>query len=59
MDFAFTEEQAMIAETARAFFAEQATSERTRAAMAADGCDHDLWRAFTTELGLAGVARDP
>ena len=56
MEFAFTEEQAMIAETARAFFAEQATSERTRAAMAADGCDHDLWRAFTTELGLAGVA---
>ena len=28
MDFAFTEEQAMIAETVRAFFAEQATSER-------------------------------
>lgn len=56
MDFAFTEEQAMIAETARAFFAEQATSERTRAAMAADGCDDDLWRAFCAELGLAGVA---
>ena len=55
MDFAFTEEQAMIAETVRAFFAEQATSERTRAAMAIDGCDHDLWRAFSTELGLAGV----
>ena len=45
----------MIAETVRAFFAEQATSERTRAAMAIDGCDHDLWRAFSTELGLAGV----
>jgi alkylation response protein AidB-like acyl-CoA dehydrogenase len=56
MHFAFTDEQAMIAETARAFFAEQATSERTRAAMAATGVDEALWRAFTAELGLAGVA---
>lgn len=56
MDFAFTEEQAMIAETAKTFFTEQATSERTRAAMAATGCDDDLWRAFCTELGLAGAA---
>lgn len=56
MDFAFTDEQAMIAETARAFFSEQATSARIRKAMAADGCDHELWRAFCTELGLAGVA---
>ena len=56
MHFAFTDEQAMIAETAKAFFAEQATSERTRAAMAATGVDEDLWQAFTAELGLAGVA---
>lgn len=56
MEFAFTEEQAMIGETARAFFAENATSKRTRIAMAADGVDRDLWRAFSTELGLAGVA---
>ena len=35
MQFAFTDEQAMIAETARGFFVEQATSARTRAAMAA------------------------
>ena len=54
-DFAFTEEQAMIAETARAFFAENATSERTRAAMAGDGIDRDLYRAFCEELGLGGV----
>ena len=33
MEFAFTEEQAMIGETARAFFTENATSERTRKAM--------------------------
>ncbi len=56
MHFAFTDEQAMIAETAKAFFAEQATSERTRAAMARTGIDDALWQAFTAELGLAGVA---
>ena len=56
MQFAFTDEQAMIAETAHAFFAEQATSERTRTAMAGSGVDHALWTAFCQELGLAGVA---
>lgn len=55
MDFAFTDEQAMIADTARAFFAENATSERTRRAMAADGIDRELWGAFCQELGFAGV----
>lgn len=59
MDFAFTDEQAMIAETAHAFFAENATSQRTRAAMAATGkdagIDRALWTAFCTELGLSGV----
>ena len=56
MHFAFTDEQVMIAETAKAFFAENATSERTRAAMADRGIDRALWQAFTGELGLAGVA---
>ncbi|WP_324261074.1 acyl-CoA dehydrogenase family protein [Altererythrobacter sp. H2] len=55
MDFAFTDEQVMIAETARAFFTENATSERTRAAMAADGIDQALWQAFCQELGLSGI----
>lgn len=55
MDFAFTDEQAMIAETAGNFFAENATSSRTRSAMGTDGMDHDLWRAFCTELGLGGL----
>ena len=55
MDFAFTDEQMMIAETAKAFFSENATSERTRAAMATGGIDHALWQAFCTELGLAGI----
>ena len=60
MEFAFTDEQQMIAETVRGFFAEHATSARTRAAMAATGADagfdRALWAAFATELGLAGVA---
>lgn len=55
MEFVFTEEQAMIGETARAFFAENATSERTRAAMASDGIDRALWTAFCQELGLSGI----
>jgi len=56
MEFSFTEEQAMIGETAKAFFAENATSERTRRAMAADGLDRELWQSFCSELGLAGIA---
>lgn len=55
MDFVFTEEQSMIAETARAFFGENATSERTRKAMAGDGVDRQLFRDFCEELGLGGV----
>ena len=55
MHFAFTDEQAMIAETARSFFAENATSQRTRAAMAADGIDARLWTAFCQELALSGI----
>jgi alkylation response protein AidB-like acyl-CoA dehydrogenase len=55
MHFAFTDEQTMIAETARGFFADNATSQRTRAAMAGDGIDRALWTAFCTELGLAGI----
>lgn len=55
MDFSFTDEQNMIAETARDFFRGNATSERTRAAMASDGIDRDLWQAFCGDLGLGGV----
>lgn len=55
MDFAFTDEQQMIAGTARAFFREHATSERVRQAMAGDGIDHALWRRFCCELGLSGI----
>lgn len=55
MDFAFTDEQNMIAETAQGFFAENATSERTRKAMAANGIDRALYRSFCEELALGGV----
>jgi alkylation response protein AidB-like acyl-CoA dehydrogenase len=55
MDFAFTDEQQMIAETAKAFFSENATSERTRAAMAADGVDLTLWQDFCQQLGFSGI----
>jgi alkylation response protein AidB-like acyl-CoA dehydrogenase len=55
MHFAFTDEQAMIAETVQGFFAEHATSERTRKAMAGEGIDRALWQAFCAELGLAGI----
>lgn len=55
MDFAFTDEQAMIAETAQQFFAENATSSRTREAMAADGFDRATWQSFCQELGLGGL----
>ena len=60
MEFSFTDEQRMIAEMVQAFFAENATSERTRAAMTGngtgDGVDRALWSAFCQELGLAGIA---
>lgn len=56
MEFAFTDEQRMIAETVRGFFAENATSERTRKAMAGDGLDRALWNAFADDLGLTGIA---
>ncbi len=58
MNFAFTAEQSMIGETVRAFFAEHATSQRTRKAMAGDGVDRALWADFCIELGLSGVGID-
>lgn len=56
MNFAFTEEQEELRETARAFLAEQAGSEQIRAAMASDnGWDDALWRQLGEELGWTAV----
>jgi alkylation response protein AidB-like acyl-CoA dehydrogenase len=59
MEFAFTDEQRMIAETARAYFAEHATSGRTRAAMAQTGpeagIDAGLWQGYCRDLGFSGI----
>lgn len=55
MDFALDEQQHMIAETAAVFFAEHASSNRTRAAIEAGGFDADLWRDFCGEMGLGGL----
>lgn len=55
MDFALTDEQMMIAVTAQQFFAENATSERTRRAMESNGFDRETWRSFCQELGLGGL----
>lgn len=56
MEFTFTDEQQMIAQTARAFFAENATSARTRAAMENDGIDRDLWLDCCQQLGFSGIS---
>lgn len=58
MEFSFTDEQQMIAETVRGYFAEHATSARTRAAMAGRGIDEPLWQGFCRDLCLSGVAID-
>lgn len=55
MHFTFTDEQSILADTAKAFFAEHATSKRTRAAMNARGVDDELWRGFTQQLGFGGI----
>ena len=52
MEFVFTEEQQMIRETAKGYFVENATSARTRRAMAADGIDRDLWTGFCRTSAL-------
>lgn len=51
MEFAFTEEQQMIRDTAEAFLAESSTSEAVRSAMATEqGYDSELWQRICTEL---------
>ncbi|OUS26914.1 acyl-CoA dehydrogenase [Gammaproteobacteria bacterium 45_16_T64] len=51
MEFAFTEEQLMIRDTAESFLKEVSTSEAIRTAMATDaGFDADLWKTICTDL---------
>jgi len=51
MEFAFTEEQEMIRDTADAFLAEVSTSEAVRRAMATEqGYDNELWRRICSEM---------
>ncbi len=51
MEFAFTEEQEMIRDTAAAFLAEVSTSEAIRQAMATDrGYDAELWQRICGEM---------
>ncbi len=51
MEFAFTEEQEMIRDTAASFLAEVSDSEAVRAAMATEqGYDPELWQRICTEM---------
>ncbi|HEX2486187.1 MAG TPA: acyl-CoA dehydrogenase family protein, partial [Myxococcota bacterium] len=57
MRFAFTEEQEELRATARAFLAEQSSSERVRAAMESEaGFDAATWKRIGTELGWTALA---
>jgi alkylation response protein AidB-like acyl-CoA dehydrogenase len=57
MQFAFTDEQNLIRETARGFFGEHGVSEKVRAAIASEaGYDEGVWRMLAGELGWAGIA---
>ena len=57
MQFAHSEEQLLIRDSARALLAEQASPQRVRAAITArTGYDESLWRHMAGELGWAGLA---
>ncbi len=56
MEFAFTEEQQMIRETAESFFNDVSTSEAIRQAMATEsGYDAELWQRICTELYFQAI----
>ena len=57
MRFAFTEEQAALRATARAFLAEHSASEPMRRAMQSElGYAPELWKTISTELGWPAVS---
>ncbi len=56
MEFAFTEEQQMIRDTAESFLTDVSTSEAIRVAMATEsGYDSDLWQRICTELYFQAI----
>ena len=56
MEFAFTEEQQMIRDTAESFLKDVSNSAAIRAAMATEaGYDADLWQRICTELYLQAI----
>lgn len=56
MEFAFTEEQQMIRDTAESFFADVSSSEAVRQAMATEsGFDQALWQRICTELYFQAI----
>jgi alkylation response protein AidB-like acyl-CoA dehydrogenase len=57
MQFAFSQEQQLIQESARTLLDESASSERVRAALQTEvGYDPDLWNVMAREMGWAGTA---
>jgi alkylation response protein AidB-like acyl-CoA dehydrogenase len=57
MQFAFTEEQSLIRDTARSFFDEHGVSAKVRAALSTrGGYDEDAWHLIAREMGWAGIA---
>jgi alkylation response protein AidB-like acyl-CoA dehydrogenase len=56
MEFAFTEEQQMIRDTAESFLADVSTSEAVRQAMATEqGYDEAIWQRICTELYFQAI----
>lgn len=55
MDFALDEQQSMIADSAEAFFAANASSERVRMAGLRGGFDAALWADFNTVMGFGAI----
>ena len=56
MNFAFTDEQEELRATARAFLADNASSEAARSAMESElGWDPDLWKRIASEMGWTAL----
>lgn len=57
MNFTFTEEQLLLQESARQFFAEHSTSAAVRRAMdSAAGYDAEVWARLVGDMGWTGIA---